>query len=182
MSQTQAVIGHWIEDKNTFTKAVSVVFGVAFLAALAQIAIPLPFTPVPITGQTFGVALLSLLWGRKWGFASVALYVCVGAAGLPVFAGGAAGLKLASSGYLIGMCLSSFVIGSLSDRGFSKCFGKAFLACVLGSLCVFSCGLFVLANFVPKGTLLAAGLLPFIPGDIIKSTLASFIASRAAKN
>lgn len=181
MSQTQAVIGHWIEDKNTFTKVVSVVFGVVFLAALAQIAIPLPFTPVPITGQSFGVALLSLLWGRKWGFASVALYVSVGALGMPVFASGASGLKLASSGYLIGMCASSFVIGSLSDMGFSKSFKKSFIACVLGSACVFGFGLFVLSNFVPQGTLLAAGLLPFIPGDIIKSTLASLIASRASK-
>ena len=155
--------------------------GAAFLAALAQIAIPLPFTPVPITGQTFGVALMSLLWGRKWGFSSVALYVAVGAAGLPVFAQAASGLKLMTSGYLVGMCLSSVVIGTLADMGWAKSFGKAFAACVLGSLCVFSCGLFVLSNFVPKGLLLAQGLLPFIPGDIIKSSLAAFIVSRLRK-
>ncbi|MEZ4815102.1 MAG: biotin transporter BioY [Bdellovibrionota bacterium] len=178
---SQAVIGLWIEEKNAFTKAVSVIFGVVLLTALAQIAIPLPFTPVPITGQTFGVALLSLLWGRKWGFASVALYVCVGAMGLPVFSAGAAGLKLATSGYLLGMCLSAFVIGSLADRGFSKSFKKSFMACLVGSLCVFTCGLIVLSNFVPKEALLSAGFLPFIPGDIAKSTLASFIASRASK-
>lgn len=181
MSQSQAVIGLWIEEKNTFTKIVSVVFGVVFLAALAQIAIPLPYTPVPITGQTFGVALMSLLWGRKWGFASVALYVCVGSLGLPVFAGGAAGLKVASSGYLVGMCLSAFVIGTLSDMGFAKSFKKAFFACVLGSLCVFTCGLFVLSNFVPSEALFSAGLLPFIPGDIVKSTMAALIASRSSK-
>lgn len=181
MSQSQAVIGLWIEEKNTFTKIVSVVFGVVFLAALAQIAIPLPFTPVPITGQTFGVALMSLLWGRKWGFATVALYVCVGALGVPVFSAGTAGLKLATSGYLLGMCLSAFVIGTLSDRGFSKSFTKSFIACLCGSACVFAGGLFVLSNFVPQGTVLAAGLVPFIPGDIVKSTLASLIASRASK-
>lgn len=178
---SQALIGHWIEEKNTLTKVTSVIFGVVFLAALAQIAIPLPFTPVPITGQTFGVALLSLLWGRKWGFASVVAYVCVGAAGLPVFAQAASGLKLASSGYLVGMCASALVIGSLADRGYSQSFGKSLLACFLGSLCVFSFGLLVLSQFVPAKMLLAQGLIPFIPGDIIKSTLASLIASRSAR-
>lgn len=178
---SQASIGYWIDDKNTLTRVSSVVLGVAFLAALAQIAIPLPFTPVPITGQTFGVALLSLLLGRKWGFATVATYVAIGALGVPVFSGAAAGLKLASSGYLIGMCVSSYVIGTLADKGWTKTFKKSFFACVLGSLCVFTCGLIVLSNFVPKETLFSAGLIPFIPGDILKSTLASLIASRVSK-
>lgn len=181
--QPQAVIGqhfgHWIEEKGSFTQVASVLFGVVFLAALAQIAIPLPFTPVPITGQTFGVALLSLLWGRKWGFAAVAAYVCAGSLGLPIFSQGAAGLKLASSGYLLGMCMSSLVIGTLADRGWNKNFRTSFAACLLGSLCVFSCGLLVLSNFVPKEALIAQGLLPFLPGDLLKSTLASLIASRS---
>jgi len=183
MSQTrsQAQIGYWVDDKNAVTKIASVVLGVAFLAVLAQVAIPLPFTPVPITGQTFGVALLSLLLGRKWGFASVVLYVCVGALGLPVFAQAASGLKLASSGYLVGMCMASVVIGNLADSGYTKTFGKAYFACLLGSICTFGCGLLVLSNFVPKGMLLMSGLLPFIPGDLIKSALAALIVSRVGK-
>jgi biotin transport system substrate-specific component len=181
MSQSQAVIGHWIDEKNVFTKVASVVLGVAFLAALAQIAIPLPFSPVPITGQTFGVALLSLLWGRKWGFATVILYVIGGSAGLPIFASGAAGLKFASFGYLLGMCMSSIVIGTLADLGWAKSFKKSFAACLLGSLCIFTCGLIVLSNFVPKELLLSSGLFPFIPGDLIKSALASLIVSRTSR-
>jgi biotin transport system substrate-specific component len=178
---SQAIVGQWVEEKNIFTKTASVVFGVAFLAALAQVAIPLPFTPVPITGQTFGVALLSLLWGRKWGMATVLLYVIAGTAGLPIFAQGAAGLKFASSGYLVGMCMSSVVIGTLADMGWAKSFGKAYLACLLGSVCTFACGLVVLSNFVPKASLLTAGLLPFIPGDLIKSLLAATIVSKFSK-
>lgn len=181
---TQAYISEWVsngKDSKILRGVVAVVSGIALLSALAQIQIPLPFTPVPITGQTFGVMLVSLLWGRMLGFATVASYVGLGSAGLPIFAGAAGGLHFVSAGYLIGMCVAAFVVGGLADRGWTKTFPRALLACFVGSACVYSCGLIVLAKFVPTKSLLMAGFIPFIPGDILKSVLASAIASRATK-
>jgi biotin transporter BioY len=76
------------------------------------------------------------------------------------------------------MCVSSFVIGTLSDKGWSRSFGKTLLTCAMGSLCVYTFGVIVLANFLPLGSLFTKGVLPFIPGDILKSTLAATLASK----
>jgi len=176
---TKPILGLWIENQNRIVyKIAAVLGGIIFLSVLAQVAIPLPFTPVPITGQTFGVAFLSLMMGRRWGFSSVVAYVALGAAGLPIFAQGHHGLTAISSGYLVGMCVSSFVIGSLSDKGWSRTFPKTLLTCALGSLCVYTFGVIVLAKFLPLGSLFTKGVLPFIPGDIVKSTFAATLASK----
>lgn len=151
--------------------------GIFLLSALAQIVIPLPWTPVPITGQTFGVALVGLSWGRKRAFTILLSYLTLGALGLPIFAMGSSGLILGpSSGYLLGMAVASLVVGTLADCGFTKTFPKSLLAAFTGSLVIFAFGLGVLSFFVPKESLLAAGLLPFIPGDIIKNFLAAKIS------
>ncbi len=179
MLKENALVGMWVE-KSESSKVLNATFavigGVILLSLLAQIAIPLPFTPVPITGQSFGVMLVSLLWGRKWGFSTVVAYVSLGFVGLPLFAQGASGLKLLTSGYLIGMCVASMLVGSLADRGWNKKFSTSLAACLLGSCCVFGFGLLVLGQFVPAKVLLAQGLLPFLPGDLIKSSLASLIS------
>ena len=178
-TQSKPILGLWIENQKSLAlKIAAVLGGIVFLSILAQVAIPLPFTPVPITGQTFGVAFLSLMMGRRWGLSSVVSYVALGAAGLPLFAQGHSGLTAISSGYLVGMCVSSFVIGTLSDKGWSRSFGKTLLTCALGSFCVYTFGVIVLANFLPLGSLFAKGVLPFIPGDIVKSTLAATLASK----
>jgi biotin transport system substrate-specific component len=181
ISSIKHPVSTWLDDKNTLAKLASILLGVGLLSALAQIAIPLPFTPVPITGQTFGVALLSLMLGRQLGFTTVATYVLLGTLGLPIFSGAQAGLRIAGAGYLVGMCLASIVIGSLADRGWSKNFASAFAASLIGSICVFTCGLIILAQFVPSANLFQAGLLPFIPGDLIKSALAAGIVSKVFK-
>ena len=170
-------LNRWIEQ-NYLTRVVSVLFGISLLAALAQVRLPLPYTPIPITGQTFGVSVLSLWMGRKWGFTTVALYVVLGAVGLPIFAGFASGLRLATSGYLIGMCLAALVMGSLADAGWTRTWPKAFLTCLLGSVCVFACGITILHNFIPTNSLVWAGIVPFIPGDVIKSALAATLGKR----
>lgn len=152
--------------------------GIATLVLLARISITLPFTPVPITGQTFGVASIALLWGRNRGAAIVLSYLIFGAIGLPFFAAGASGFLLGpTSGYLIGMLLSSLLVGSLADRGWSQSFQKAWLAATLGSVLVFFCGLMVLSRFVPKEALLISGFYPFIIGDGLKNILAAIMAS-----
>lgn len=151
--------------------------GLILLTALAQIAIPLPWTPVPITGQTFGVSLIALLFGWRLGPFIVASYVLLGVLGVPLFAAATA----ATSGYLVGMILSSLFIGFGVDHGWAKGFFRTFLLCAGGSIFVFSCGLIGLSFFVPSETLLWAGLIPFLPGDLIKNLLASFIVVTAQR-
>ncbi|MDX9730346.1 MAG: biotin transporter BioY [Bdellovibrionales bacterium] len=166
-----------IRNGNSFAaNAAAFIGGVISLALLAQISIPLSFTPVPITGQTLGVALISLLWGRKRGVAVVATYLTLGVLGAPLFALGKTGLSFGpTSGYLIGMLFASFAMGTLADLGWTKSFGRTWLAAAVGSLITFTCGVAVLSLFVPQGTLLMTGVIPFIPGDFVKTMVACAI-------
>ncbi len=152
--------------------------GVVVLSMLAQIVLPLPWTPVPVTGQTFGVLLISLLLGRNRAFITVASYLFVGALGYPVFAMAKSGLEFGPTfGYLMGMLVSSFVVGWLSDRGWCNRFWTCIGAGLVSSVIVFSCGLYVLSYFIPQEALLTAGLLPFLPGDLVKMTLAALLVA-----
>lgn len=158
-------------------EALALFGGVLLVSALAQVVIRLPWTPVPITGQTFGVTLMALLWGRKRASAVIVSYLGLGFVGLPVLAGGAAGLAFGPTlGYLCGMILSAMVIGELADRGYTKTWVQTMGVCMLGSACVLICGAFVLSFFVPASAVLTAGILPFLPGDFIKNSLAAAIA------
>ncbi len=94
-------VAGWLRD------LVLIILGALFVAIFAQVKIPLPFTPVPLTGQTFAVLLVAASLGSKRGAASIALYIALGALGLPVFAGGASGMAYLSGatfGYLVGFC------------------------------------------------------------------------------
>lgn len=158
--------------------AVKVVLGVVLLAALAQVSIPLPWTPVPVTGQTLGIALLGLIWGRALSLYTVLVYLGLGFSGVPIFAGGTSGLWMGPTmGYLIGMIASSQVIGYFADKGVTGHFPRALGVCYLGSFFVFFFGLTWLSLFIPSETLLTAGLYPFLLGDAIKNTLAAWIGS-----
>jgi len=148
--------------------------GVALVAALAQVQIRLPFTPVPVTGQTLGVYLLAFFLGPRLGAASMGLYLLVGALGLPVFAGGRAGLAGGpTAGYLVGMAVAVVAMGALVRLGAARGFWRTYLVCLVGSVCVFGAGLWQLSHFVPANQLLTAGLWPFVPGDVVKSVLAA---------
>jgi len=166
--------------KNRLAAEVAALFlGVTLIGLLAQVAIPLPWTPVPITGQTFGVALTALLWGRKRAVAVMIAYLAAGVAGLPVFA--TTFSFGATNGYLMGMFFSALLVGELADRGFTRTWGQAFLAAALGSVLTFTFGLIVLSFFVPREMLFTAGLLPFLPGDFIKNSLAAWLATRSSR-
>jgi biotin transport system substrate-specific component len=163
-------------------RVIAIALATFSICLLAQVAIPLPFTPVPLTGQTFGVILTALLLGKKDAAISVTAYLTAGAVGLPVFALGARGLALGPSvGYLFGMLAAAWVVGSLADRGYASSFGRAWISAFVGSLFIFGFGLIGLSFFVPKSQIWMAGLLPFIPGDLIKTTLAASIASVCRK-
>jgi len=159
------------------------VFGVsAFIVATvagAFIRIPLPFTPVPITLQTFFVLLAGAVLGRKLGSASQAGYLILGAVGLPVFSGALGGiLRLfgPTGGYLFGFIAAAWVVGALL-KGEKESFFKIALAMTLGSLTIYAVGItwlgLVLHIGIGKAFLL--GMLPFVPGDAIKLLAAASI-------
>jgi biotin transport system substrate-specific component len=146
-------------------------------AAAAQLAIPVPWSPVPITGQSFAVLLTGATLGMRRAFFAQLLYLAEGAVGLPFFAGGAGGAAIfagPTAGYLLAFPFAAALTGSLAERGWDRRFGGTFAAMLLGSALILALGLVVLTRFLPADRLLAAGLLPFIPGDLVKATLAAF--------
>jgi len=148
------------------------------LVASAYLSINLPFSLVPITGQTFGVLLVAMALGRMRGTAVVLAYLAEGAAGLPVFAGGKAGVAALmgpTGGYLLGFLAAAWIVGLLADRGWDRGYVKSILAMTLGTAVIFLCGLTQLALFVPGETLLPMGLYPFLPGAVIKIAAASLL-------
>jgi len=156
----------------------TVAAGVGLLALLAQLTMRLPWTVVPITGQTFGVALIALTAGRKYATSMVMAYLALGWLGMPVFANAMSGFVLGPTlGYLLGMFLAAPLVGWMADRGWSRSFPSALLAAYLGSVVIFSCGLLGLSFFVPSEGLLAAGLYPFLIGDLLKNLAAAGLAA-----
>jgi len=147
-------------------------------AIAAQVAFPVPWSPVPMTGQTFAVLLSGALLGPRRAFLAQALSLLEGAAGLPFFAGGVGGaIKFAgpTGGYLLAFPFAAALVGVLARRGWDRRFVTMFAAMLLGSVVIFAAGLAGLSRFVPQGQLLSAGLLPFVPGDLIKSSLAALV-------
>lgn len=145
-------------------------------AAAAQLELRLPWTPVPVTGQTFAVLLCGAVLGARRAFLAQLLYLAEGAAGLPVFAGGAGGVLAfagPSGGYLAAFPIAAAVTGALAQRGWDRHFASMVAAMLLGSVAIFALGLAWLSRFLPAEGLLAAGLLPFLPGDLVKSSLAA---------
>lgn len=160
--------------------------GVLLLALTAQLVIPLWWTPVPLTGQSFGVLLLALVWGRHRGVSVVSSYVALGFLGAPIFAAGAA-LPTAfgpTSGYLVGMVVAAFLVGWLSDRGWVGSYVRAFGAAIFGTLIVLFAGVVGLMGWpLPaEESIWTAGFLPFVPGGIVKSAAAALIAAQVSKS
>jgi biotin transport system substrate-specific component len=155
----------------------SLIVGASLLVALmAQVSIPLPFSPVPITGQTFAVLLVGAALGARRGSASLLLYLLEGAVGLPVFAGGAGGpavLLGPTGGYLIGFVAAGWLVGALAGRGLDRRLPGALLAFLAGEIAIFLFGAAVLAVYVGPPNALPLGVIPFIPGELIKIALAA---------
>jgi biotin transport system substrate-specific component len=151
--------------------------GVLLLAASAQIAIPVPGSPVPVTGQTLGVLLIGTSYGSGIGLATFAIYLLAGIAGAPVFAGASFGIEKitgATGGYLIGMLITTYVLGLLAKRNLDQKFLTALPSMLLGNVIIFSCGIIWLHHFTGKDWTwtINAGLTPFIVGEILKIVIA----------
>jgi biotin transport system substrate-specific component len=154
-----------------------VITGVAFLSLLAQIAIPVPGSPVPVTGQTLGVLLLATSYGATLGTTTFFTYLLVGALGAPVFANGGSGIERivgATGGYLVGMLLTSAMLGYLGGRKWDQKFRTALPAMLLGNALTFGLGLLWLHQYTGKdwAWTISAGFTPFIIGEILKIAIA----------
>ncbi len=145
------------------------------VALLAQIEIPLPFTPVPITGQTLGVLLVGASLGAGLGGASMLLYLAQGAIGLPFFSGGESGveflrLSAATGGYLWGFVLAAAVVGALAERKWDRSVRSSIGAMFLGEVVLYAVAIpwLMQALDVSLSRALEIGLAPFVVGDTIK--------------
>ncbi len=145
------------------------------LGISAQLALPLPFSPVPVTAQTLAVLLGGALLGRVRGTAGVLLYLLEGSAGMPVFSAGRAGighLLGPSGGYLLGFAAAAFLVGTLAERGWDRKPLPALLAVLAGDAAIFLLGVPWLSLYTGFGKALALGLYPFLPGDLFKIAIA----------
>ncbi len=173
-----AVTATWLE-RRAVSATIGVVAFVIMTALGAHVRIPLPFTPVPITLQTFFVHLAGATLGPALGPLSQAAYLLVGAAGLPVFAGGGSGLSYllsgATTGYLIGFVVATAVVGWLVRLRENPGTPWILLSMATGSLVVYACGVSWLAwsLHLSPGTAITKGMLPFLAGDVVKTCAAA---------
>jgi biotin transport system substrate-specific component len=162
------------------TDALSIVLGSLTIALLAQVAFRLPFTPVPVTGQTLGVLLVGGSLGARRGTAAVLLYLAEGALGLPFFAAGAHGIDLlklsaATGGYLWGFACAALIVGALSERGWDRSIRSSIGAMLLAEIVIYAIGVPWLAHALGATSqkALQLGLYPFVLGDVAKLLIAA---------
>ncbi|HXF22293.1 MAG TPA: biotin transporter BioY [Streptosporangiaceae bacterium] len=147
----------------------------AFIGLLAQISIPLSFTPVPITGQTLGVLLAGTALGWWRAGAALVLYAVAGVAGVPWFAGHSSGYASASFGYIVGFVAAAVLCGYLAGRGADRSVLRSLPAMIAAEVVIYAFGLTWLAIDLHLGAsaTIAAGLTPFLAGDAIKAAIAA---------
>ena len=153
-----------------------VLSGSLLISLMAQIRIPLPFSPVPITGQTFAVLLVGAALGGRRAAVSTLLYIGQGALGLPVFAGGGFGIARLlgpTGGYLFGFVPAAYLVGILAERGLDRKPRSALPLFIAGQMVIYAFGVAWLSTFVGFSTALATGLLPFLAVDAFKALLAA---------
>ena len=162
---------------TALTEALFVVGGIGFISLLAQISIPVPGSPVPVTGQTLGVLLIGTTYGARLGLITFASYILAGIAGAPIFAPSATSpnhgierLTGATGGYLVGMLVASLLLGYLADRKADQKFRTSFPALLLGDLVIFAFGLTWLHASLDLtwAATIKAGFTPFILGEALK--------------
>jgi biotin transport system substrate-specific component len=191
MSQSRVLADQFFPQEGIAADAVRIAAATVLLALCAHIVIPLPWTPVPITGQTFGVLLVGVLLGARRGGIALVLYLLEGAAGLPVFQPlGLVGLPRflgPTAGYLISYPAAAFVTGWVVERGAQiaargAAYSRAAALSLIGGLIsgeavIFAGGCAWLAVALGFGWKLALqqGALPFVPGEIVK--MAAIVAA-----
>ena len=171
-----------IKQKYFFTikpnnaNVIGIFLGSLLIAMLAQISIHIPFSPVPITGQTIGVLLVGGILGSRKGLLSVATYISEGALGLPVFAEMSAGLPVLlgpTGGYIISFIPAVLFIGYLTERNFTKNIIPSFISCILATFLILVIGTLFLSLFFGLKDSFMMGFYPFIFVGIMKSFISA---------
>jgi biotin transport system substrate-specific component len=177
---TTAVISQRVLPRSSIVSISLVVAAAGLTALAAQWRIYLPFTPVPITGQTFAVLLTGAALGWKLGAAGQLLYLAVGALGAPVFSDASGGMEVitgATGGYLIGFVFAAGLVGWMAEHRQDRTFATMFTAFVLGSTVIYTfgvAGLMISAGMTLTAAV-AAGVVPFLLGDLIKAAAAGLL-------
>jgi len=176
-AKAETLVGAVVAPSD-WARTSALVVGFSLLTALAaQVVVPLPWTPVPLTGQTFAVLLTGALLGPRLGAMAMLAYLAEGALGLPFFrggAGGAAHLAGPTAGYLFAFPFAAYVTGYLAERGWDRKFMTAAAAMALGSVVILASGWAWLTLFYRSASdAFAAGVLPFLVGDVVKIALAA---------
>lgn len=161
------------------------IIGASFLIALsAQIAIPVPFSPVPITGQTLAVLLTGAMLGSRRGAMAVLIYLLEGSVGMPVFASAKLGivhLLGPTGGYLIGFVPAAYTTGLLAERGWDRNLLLTIFTMTIATVIIFISGMIWLSRFTAVEHVFIMGLYPFVPGALVKIALAAIILPWAWK-
>jgi len=168
------VLGDYIASTKAANIAL-VLGGSAFVGISAQVVIPLPFTPVPLTLQTFAVLLVGAALGTWRGVASMVVYAAAGTAGVPWFSAGSSGWGGASYGYILGFILAAGIVGRLAERGATRTPLRTAGLMVLGNVVIYAVGVSYLKFAIDASwaTALSLGMIPFLLGDALKIALAA---------
>jgi biotin transport system substrate-specific component len=164
---------------GTLTRSgATIVLGAALTALAAQVAVPVPGSPVPVTGQTFAVLLTAAALGPARGLAAQVLYLAAGVAGLPVFASASHGASVvfgASGGYLVGFLAAAAIAGWGARRGADRSPVRTLVLFALASGVIYLIGTawLCLDTGMSASAGIAAGVTPFLPGDAVKALLAA---------
>ena len=168
-----------VYGRSAVRNAVLVIAGAAFVGVAAQVVVPLPFTPVPLTGQTFAVLLTAAALGMWRGIAAMSLYAVAGVAGVPWFAGASTAIKggalVVSFGYVLGFVAAAALVGCLAQRGATRTAPRTAGLMVLGNAVIYTFGALWLAAAlsVPLTNAISLGVTPFLIGDALKVALAA---------
>jgi biotin transport system substrate-specific component len=178
VSQVSTLKSAFITRSTVASQISLILTGTVFLAVMAQIAFPIPGSPVPFTGQTLGVLLLGTAYGAGLGASTVAFYLLMGMAGAPIFSSGTSGIERIvgpTGGYLVGMFISSLVLGALAGRKWDQKIKTVIPTMIIGNLIIFAIGLLWLNQYTGQSWLwtFEKGFTPFIFGEIIKIAIAS---------
>ncbi len=161
---------------HTWVRQLALIGGAAaFVGLSAQIAIPLPFTPVPLTLQTFAVLLSAAALGSLRGALAMLVYALVGMAGVPWFAQGSSGFTAPSFGYIVGFIIAALVVGRIAERGATRTAVRSAGLMVVGNLVIYAVGVTWLKFAIGAdwATAIALGATPFLIGDAIKIAAAA---------
>jgi biotin transport system substrate-specific component len=178
VSQVSTLKSAFITRSTVASQISLILTGTVFLAVMAQIAFPIPGSPVPFTGQTLGVLLLGTAYGAGLGASTVAFYLLMGMAGAPIFSSGTSGIERIvgpTGSYLVGMFISSLVLGALAGRKWDQKIKTVIPTMIIGNLIIFAIGLLWLNQYTGQSWLwtFEKGFTPFIFGEIIKIAIAS---------